>query len=327
MKFSRFFCYIAAIFMVFSFSACSAQNEEILGIYTCARLELDGEDFYVLDVYPNGCVLQLSKWGQAWLDIDENRFYGRWELEEDNFILDINGEISQGKLKDGVCILSLAENGMEHSFLREGANLPEKSASVQLQSYLTPQQEFWNGDWYGHWSISNAQGRWQDHSGQRFDCFARFDVDEQGEGKMIFWDEIQDSYHPIAVAEISVVQEKNAPNTGIVLTTGGNFLDAEFQPRQWRADPEAFPFDSIFYVENAHYEGEDGAFDYTIILRPWGRTWEDVEASEPDMLPFFYHDWYLPYLSAGSSMPDSFEYAQETIIRNTWVEDKQEQQG
>lgn len=327
MKFSRFLCLVISLLVILFFSSCSVQNEEVIGIYTCARLELDGEDFYVLDVYPDGCVLQLCEWGQAWLDIGEKRFYGRWELEDENFMLDINGSISQGILKDGVCTLSFAEGAMEHFFLREGANLPEKFTSAQVQTSLTPQQEFWNGDWYGYWRITDAHGKWQDQNGQRFDCFARFDVDEQGEGKMIFWDELQDCYHPIAMAEINVVQEKNASDTGTVVTTGGNFLDMELQLEQWRANPEAYPFDSVFYIENAGYEGADGAFDYTIILRPWGRTWEDIEASEPDMLPYFYYDWYLPSLSAGNPMPDSFDYSKETVIRNTWVEDKQEQQG
>jgi len=323
MKLGRLFFCILAILLTLSFAACSAPHEEHVGFYSCARLELDGEDFYVLDVYPDGCALRLSKWGQAWLDMEGKSFYGRWELEGDNFTLDINGELSQGTLKNGVCVLTLASNGMEHSFLKEGASLPEKATSVQ-QTQLTDQQVFWNGDWYGFWSISNAEGMWQDHSSQRFDCFARIDIDEENSGSLVFWDELQDCYNPIAVADISIVQEDTESVMGVAVTTGGSFLDSVLEEGQWRTAPAEYEHDSFFYIEKAHYEGENGGFDYSILLRPWGRTWEDVEATAPDMLPYFYHDWYIPNLTAGNPMPDSFEYTQETIIRNTWPENEQE---
>jgi len=322
MKPGRLFFYVLVISVTLSLTACSAQHEEYVGLYSCARLELGGEDFHVLDVYPDGCVIKLSNWGQAWLDVGEDSFYGRWELEGDSFTLDINGEISQGTLKDGLCVITLSSNSMVHSFLKEGASLPEKVASVQ-QTKPTEQQEFWNGDWYGFWSISNADGIWKDQSGQRFDCFARIDINEENSGTLIFWDELQDCYNPIAVADISIILEDAESKIGAAVSTGGSFLDSKLADGQWKAVPDKNRFDSFLYIENAHYEGKDGSFDYSLLLRPWGRTWEDVEAADPVMLPYFYRDWYIPQLSSGSPMPDSFEYTRETIIRNTWKENEQ----
>ena len=130
--------------MLFIFSSCASENSGVLGVYSCARLEMDGEDFHVLDVYPDGCSLQLAEWGQAWLNIEDESFYGRWELDGESFTLDVNGELSYGTLSDGVCTISFSQNAMTHYFLGEGATLPQKTASVQ-NIPLTEQQILWNG--------------------------------------------------------------------------------------------------------------------------------------------------------------------------------------
>lgn len=318
MKTTRFLCFIL-IFSLLFLSSCAFSDDELVGTYTCARLELDGEQFHVLDVYPNGCVLQLSHWGQAWLSVNGDRFYGRWELEENDFILDINSELSTGSLENGICKLRLSGNEMEHVFLREGASLPENVATVQP---ITEQQVFWNGDWYGYWTIENASGNWQDQSGQSFDCFARFEIDSNGLGKMTFWDEMQDSFHPVAVAQIAVIPDDNS-DCGSLQITGGDFLDSKLTQGQWDVKTDGFDADSVFYLQNAVYTGTDASFEYSIILRPWGRTWEDIEATHPDILPYFYYDWYLPALASGERMPDSFEYSDKSVIRYTWNEDEQ----
>lgn len=321
MRSGRFFCFIIGILMLFSLTACAPAYDEVIGVYSCARLELDGEEFHVLDVYPKGCTLRLSSWGQAWLSIEDESFYGRWELVENDFVLDINGTVSHGKLKDGICLLTLADSSMEHLFLKEGASLPQETAPAQQS--LTPQQIFWNGDWYGKWTISNADGNWLDQNGQSFDCFASIDIDSEGEGTMSFWDELQDSAHPIATVQISVTPDGNDDNAGVLVSSGGYFLDYSLDASAWKADPDSISIDSVFYIEDAHYVSDKGSFDYTILLRPWGRTWEDIQAVSPDMLPYFYYDWYLPTLAAGGTMPENFEYTRETIIRNTWSEPEQ----
>ena len=57
-------------------------------------------------------------------------------------------------------------------------------------------------------------------------------------------------------------------------------------------------------LENGRYQGAEGSYDYRFYLRPWGRSWDDVEAAEPEMLPYFYDDWYLPLADSGAPMPD-----------------------
>ena len=40
-------------------------------------------------------------------------------------------------------------------------------------------------------------------------------------------------------------------------------------------------------------------------MRPWGERWDDVALSDPDDVPYYYEDWYLPMIDAGSTVPDS----------------------
>ena len=41
---------------------------------------------------------------------------------------------------------------------------------------------------------------------------------------------------------------------------------------------------------------DDSAFSFSINIRPWGMTWEDVEEEYPTEMPANYDDWYLPRL-------------------------------
>ena len=53
------------------------------------------------------------------------------------------------------------------------------------------------------------------------------------------------------------------------------------------------------------YEDEDGSFDYAIYLRPWGMDWEDVREAEPEMMPYYYDDWYVGVMD--DVMPESMD--------------------
>jgi len=313
---------ITAIALVFC--SCSGGNEKDIGHYDCVGLELDGESFEVGDVYPTGCTLELMDYGQAWLTVNTERFYARWRAESGGFTLDLGGALSYGTVSDGVCTVNLGESGMKHVFLREGAKLPEKTPEEKAEDTLTDYQLFWNGDWYGFWSINNAQGLWLDQNAQSFDCFARIDISADGSGTMLFWDELQSASEPAAEIMLSISESDGA--NGIAVCDGGVFFNTELDKGQWSMDVDAWRYDSCFVIENAHYESEEGSFDYSIILRPWGRTWEDIEAAEPQLMPYFYYDWYLPLLSSGGSIRDEFAAPAVDITRDVWIDEEEEAQ-
>lgn len=301
-------------------SGCGFEGEEYIGIYNCERLELEGQSFEIEEIYPDGFGLELMNWGQAWLNVNGERFYGRWSVGEDNITLDIGGELSYASINEGVCILQLSGSELEHGLLTEGAAFPKEDVVEEETVELGDRQLFWNGDWYGCWQITNAKGIYIDQDGQYFDCFARITVSGDEACSLIFWDELQSAESPVAMLDLILSDSGDESIAGVAVSTGGYFLDSEINETQWNLEPGWNGFDSILAVENGRYEGENGSFDYNILLRPWGRTWEDVEASQPQLVPYFYYDWYLPMLANGETMPDEFTPPGRTIIRNIWIE-------
>lgn len=323
MKHPRTFLVLFLLIFAFCLSSCAHDYEEHVGVYSCAALSLDGEDFALEDIYPNGFELELLSYGQAWLDINGEAVYGRWSIEGERLTLDIAGELSEGTLSEGVCVLELAGSGIEHILLLPGASLPEKAEEAAQETVLSDRQVFWNGDWYGVWHIENADGKWIDQSGQSFDCFARIDIAADNTGTMIFWDELQSAGMPIASVELIISDSADKAASGVAVSTGGFFFDAAIEETQWSVEPATAPFDSMFYIENGRFESENGSFDYKIMLRPWGRTWEDVEAVDPALVPYFYYDWYLQKLASGETMPNEFIAPDKTVIRNVWIESEE----
>ena len=49
-------------------------------------------------------------------------------------------------------------------------------------------------------------------------------------------------------------------------------------------------------------------------------AWEDVEAADPTLVPYFYYDWYLQRLASGEAMPDEFTPPEKTVIRDIWID-------
>lgn len=324
MKARPIYAFVLILVFALILTGCAFEDEAHIGVYDCAAISLDGESFDVKELYPEGLELELMSCGQAWLSVNGERVYGRWSAEGDSFTLDINGELSEGTLEGGVCVLRLAGTALEHVLLREGAELPTVQTGEQSGAEPSERQLFWNGDWYGLWTIENATGQWLDQSGQSFDCFARFEIGDDNTGKMIFWDELQSAVEPVAIVELLISDSAEETVSGVAVSTGGFFLDAAVEETQWSVDPSAGSYDSMFFVDKAHYEGEDGSFDYSIRLRPWGRTWEDVQTTSPELLPYFYFDWYLPQLASGMTMPDEFQTPEKSIVRDIWVEAENE---
>ena len=52
-----------------------------------------------------------------------------------------------------------------------------------------------------------------------------------------------------------------------------------------------------------HYDAveSEGGFSFEIFLRPWGSLWPGKE----NEIPYYYEDWYLPLIRAGSAIPEA----------------------
>lgn len=303
-------------------TGCAESENADLGVYTCALIRTDGDSFDLESVHSSPVTLELKHGGKAELIMDEQAYSGRWSLGANGeFELTLPAGASKGTLDGGVVTLDLLNEGMEYVFAREGASLPdeENGESSAPQNAL---QRAWNGDWYGAWTISAATGEWEALDRQSYDLFARISVDENGLGMMTLWDEELMASSPMGEITVEVtLADDGAPGT--LRAVEGNFWLAPVERDVWSFSLSESEFADLLYLPQAQYISGEGSFIYSVILRPWGADWSDIEQVMPELLPYYYHDWYLPVTEAGESMPDSFDIS---MIPEKPEEDEQEKE-
>lgn len=164
-----------------------------------------------------------------------------------------------------------------------------------------PLLEFWNGDWYGWWTVINCQGKYEELEGSWWDACAVIDIGSDYTGSIEIWDEDGSRDDILCDADISLSPDGTGEH-GTMMSESGWFMDADLAHADWIIDPGLLDYDGMIMLDGSA-EGED-SYDYAVFLRKWGERWDDVEAAEPEQLPYRYYDWYLPQIEAGRGMPD-----------------------
>lgn len=162
--------------------------------------------------------------------------------------------------------------------------------------------DWWNGDWYGWWIMSDCAGYYadEDMEGSWWDIGGTIDIGEDYMGTVTLWDVDYTRSEPMASVSVSL-NESGTGEYGTLMSEGGYFTDVALEHADWIVDPGLVEYENMIHIEG-YYESGDDAYTYNIYLRPWGSYWDDVE---PENLPQFYADWYLPMIEAGEDMPDS----------------------
>lgn len=183
--------------------------------------------------------------------------------------------------------------------------------------------DWWNGGWYGWWIITGADGGYADSSNKWWDCCAQIDIGEDYTGTVIIWDEDLPKDNALSEAVVTL----NAAGTGehgTLTSESGYYLRSELGHADWIVDPGIMNYDNLICIDG-WYEDENGSFKYTTYLRPWGTIWDDVEADNPDDLPYYYKSWYLPLVEAGAAMPN--ELGGEAEATSTEGQNSQDNTG
>lgn len=313
-------------------SAYTGKSEHI-GLYKCEYLRSEGESFSAESIFPGGASLELDNGGKAVLNINAEEYLGQWSVSGGKLelTLDATPDTYRGTIAEGVCIISLTDDGSEYVFVREGVAAPGDSGLTVPDETENELQRAWNGGWYGMWTISNADGEWRTLDRQSYDLFARIFVDEDGSGTMTLWDEELSEDEPMGVLDIAATLGDDDRSRSVSVTGGTLWLSAieagdvdmryisgwlnimpevddvenatESEPF---GNPDAGEGDTL-YVAQGQYSAEEGSFDYTLILRPWGAAWSDAELNYPHLLPYHYYDWYLPAIEVGESFPSRLD--------------------
>ncbi len=166
--------------------------------------------------------------------------------------------------------------------------------------------DWWNGEWYGWWMMTESTGIYEHLDGFWWDICAEIEIDEGKYGTVTLWDEDYSRDDPMAHVLVRL-SEDGLGEHGTLYSESGWLMNADITSDSWTVDPAlAGMFDGYENVLciGGYYESGEDTFTYTIYLRPWGQLWDDIAAEYPDDIPYFYDDWYLPLLDAGKTMPD-----------------------
>lgn len=201
---------------------------------------------------------------------------------------------------------------------REGAK-PERSAAETDEPMTAAPTgdtllDWWNGDWYGWWIITGADGGYESSNNNWWDCCAQISIGTNYTGSVIIWDEDLPKDNALSEASVSL-NSAGTGEYGTLTSEDGYFLNSELTHADWIVDPGIMDYDDLICIDG-WYEDENGSFHYSIYLRPWGTLWDDVAADDPDDLPYYYESWYLPLVNAGKAMPDTLGSAESSSAGN-----------
>ncbi len=166
--------------------------------------------------------------------------------------------------------------------------------------------DWWNGAWYGWWTMTGCSGAYESMAGQWWDACAVIDIGSDYTGSITIWDEDYSRADPMLQASVTL-NSAGVGEHGTVMSESGYFTNLPLEHADWIIDPainSRFPdVENMICIEGWYEDGDD-EFYYEVYLRPWGQLWDDFAADYPDDIPYYYDDWYLPLVESGSAMPD-----------------------
>ena len=186
----------------------------------------------------------------------------------------------------------------------EAAAQSEDPADVDITDTAAPAGDalldWWNGDWYGWWTMYGCYGSYEGMDGMAWDVCGTIDIGEDYTGTVTLWDEDYTRDNAMVNADVSL-SEAGTGEHGTVTSEGGYFTDIPLEHADWIVDPGLSDYEDLIWITGFYENGED-EFTYEIYLRPWGASWDDLSE---DVQPLYYFDWYLPLIEAGAAMPDA----------------------
>ena len=310
----------------------ASSDDPALGLYTAQKAESNGLTVDVKDMWSKGFTIELKDKDKATLVVDGTKGNAKWTLDGEE--ISINGTGTNrdlelnGTLKDGVMVLEdVLDSGVTLYLTKEGTRLPRNETPAPAPVEITPAPapveitptpapveitpapsegiDWWEGDWYGWWYVSDAGGLYLENEfpGCFWDSCAVIDVNGSS-GTIECWDEDNDW-----VVRGTVSFSDGLSGRGSMSNVSTRFWDYDMPADEWYADPadenfKEYPETIILFGRYEDPENVGSWFEYTIFLRPWGARWEDLDEG---MLTHYYEDWYLPLIEAGEPMPEYFE--------------------
>lgn len=310
-------------------SGTAESGPEETGSYKLYEMTFEGETFDNAFLESAGMdtlyTLELAADGTGVIKIDGDESPVTWK--DGTLIITASGAKYTYEYQNGTITLQ-ETTGDILVFIKSDAEKQEKEAvNLENTEEQTPFQEYWNGDWYGWTSYSNGTNDYSSLDGFYMDCMARIEIDEKGDGGLILWDEATSVDNPRAGVYVSV-SDGGFPQ-GRLKSVEGLFSDGDVGNADWLVDPDGLGYENLICIEGSYKDPDDffSGYDYKIYLRPWGQDWADIEADQPDNLPTYYYDWYLPATEAGAAMPDVIGGDYGSLAPGEMLDSQMEGQG
>ena len=271
------------------------------------------DGMYFMEDYFNGDnYLELDGDGDALLHIHNTEHELSWKRDGEVLYFTESGDGFEGRLTDGVIVMDYLNWGMVLTFVKEGAAVPETTLGAEddpavWAETVAKMQEFWNGDWYGWWYISEGMGDYKASTGSWWDCAATIEIGDDARGSIVIWDEEHPKATPLAESVLRI-HEEGGGTMGIAMSGQGRFMDKDVLAGDWLIDPSVAPYENLVEISGYYDDGGDGFF-YVLYLRPWGQLWDDVaQANNPNVLPDVlpkHYEWYCAAVESGEGMPET----------------------
>jgi len=160
--------------------------------------------------------------------------------------------------------------------------------------------DFWNGDWFGWWEVTDPQGDWAQLGDLKMALMGEIEIAKNGRGVLMLWDDT--APRDDAMCEINVTVDNSQGSHGTAVSGEGYFLISDILEGDWVIDPDKSGYDGMIRIDGTCTDEGNKAFDYHIYLKKWGSDWSTVE--EKDQPPLL--DWYNIYREKGVVMPHKF---------------------
>ena len=261
-----------------------------LGLEIFLDLKEDGSGGIMMDEFAT------LKWGNGEFLIDAEDIKMEYAIEGEELLMEFEGDT--------------------YVFVRGEGEAPKVEPSAgDAEDAETDPLYWWDGDWYGWWIVDSGYGSYEERTEYFWDAYASIIVNDDGTGWLDVWDLNTDYWEPLMSAEVYFGD--GATEKGALWAESGYFMDEELEHADFCADPGAMGFEidnmiSISYKYEDPFDENSGMY-ISIYLRPWGTEWDDVEGETDeswpydDMMPLYYHEWYMPLVEKGYDMPLSYE--------------------
>ena len=287
-------------------SLCACRSSEYVGVYHGLYVETAGESYRIEDYFNGENYLELKKNGKAEMVLNGSVHALKWKEDHGTITFKESGDEFYGYLGNGVIQLDYQGWGLNITFILDGVPVPETTvqdpeARAQAMARIA---EYWNGDWYGWWEIIEGTGVYADAVGIQPDIWGKIELTD-GRGDFTIGELGKEEL--LAQTILRVDPDSGDPEMGIGMSGQGSFCGTEIQAGDWLIDPSKSTFDNLLEV-SGYYADAYGDFFYVLYLRPWGTSWEDVQAAigtdaTPGGLPAIYES-YLEAAQSGQTMDE-----------------------